>query len=101
MNVGIVGFGSIGTEVGKALINGVEDFSLYGVTSRSKAKALKKIAKLNNALLREPSPKPSSANLFKHGGPSSNISTAFDFFIIIFSICSFVCTHSSLSLIHI
>ena len=27
MNVGIVGFGSIGTEVGKALINGVEDFS--------------------------------------------------------------------------
>ena len=53
------------------------------------------IAKLNNALLREPSPKPSSANLFKHGGPSSNISTAFDFFTIIFSICSRVCDHSS------
>ena len=36
MNVGIVGFGSIGTEVARALINGVEDFSLYGITSRSK-----------------------------------------------------------------
>jgi aspartate dehydrogenase len=47
MNVGIVGFGSIGTEVAKALIKGVEDFSFYGVTSRSKANALKKIAKLN------------------------------------------------------
>ena len=34
MNVGIVGFGSIGAEVAKALINGVEDFSLYGITSR-------------------------------------------------------------------
>ena len=30
MKVGIVGFGSIGTEVAKALIKGVEDFTLCG-----------------------------------------------------------------------
>ena len=36
MKVGIVGFGSIGTEVAKALIIGVENFSLYGVVSRSR-----------------------------------------------------------------
>ena len=47
MNVGIVGFGSIGTEVAKALINGVEDFSLYGITSRSKANAQERIDKLD------------------------------------------------------
>ena len=29
MNVGIVGFGSIGTEVAKALLKGVENFYLY------------------------------------------------------------------------
>ena len=47
MNVGIVGFGSIGSEVAKALVNGVEDFSLYGITSRSKSKAKERIAKLD------------------------------------------------------
>ena len=47
MNVGIVGFGSIGSQVAKALINGVEDFSLYGITSRSKSNALERIAKLD------------------------------------------------------
>ena len=46
MNVGIVGFGSIGTEVAKALIKGVENFSLYGITSRNKTKAEEKISKL-------------------------------------------------------
>ena len=46
MNVGIVGFGSIGTEVAKALVKGVENFSLYGITSRSKTNAEKKISKL-------------------------------------------------------
>ena len=39
MNVGIVGFGAIGMEVAKALVKGVEKFSLYGITSRSKTKA--------------------------------------------------------------
>ena len=47
MNVGIVGFGSIGSQVAKALINGVEDFSLYGITSRSKSNAQERIAKLD------------------------------------------------------
>ena len=47
MNVGIVGFGSIGTEVAKALIYGVEDFSFYGVASRSKLNAKNRISKLN------------------------------------------------------
>ena len=47
MNVGIVGFGSIGTEVAKALIYGVENFSFYGVASRSKLNAKKRISKLN------------------------------------------------------
>ena len=46
MNVGIVGFGSIGTEVAKALIEGVENFSLYGITSRSKINAEERITKL-------------------------------------------------------
>ena len=36
MNVGIVGFGSIGTEVAKALLKGVENFYQYGHSSRSK-----------------------------------------------------------------
>tara|TARA_B100000965_G_scaffold270424_1_gene228733 strand:+ start:111 stop:911 length:801 start_codon:yes stop_codon:yes gene_type:complete len=47
MNVGIVGFGSIGTEVAKALIKGVENFCLFGVTSRSKSNAEKRISKLD------------------------------------------------------
>ena len=46
MNVGIVGFGSIGTEVAKALIEGVENFYLYGITSRSKINAEERISKL-------------------------------------------------------
>jgi aspartate dehydrogenase len=47
MNVGIVGLGSIGTEVAKALIKGVENFSLYGVVSRSRENALKRISNLD------------------------------------------------------
>ena len=47
MNVGIVGFGSIGTEVAKALIKGVENFCLFGVTTRSKSNAEKRISKLD------------------------------------------------------
>ena len=46
MNVGIVGFGSIGTEVAKALIKGVENFYLYGITSRSKTNAEERISQL-------------------------------------------------------
>ena len=51
MNVGIVGFGSIGTEVARALINGVEDFSLYGITSRSKSNAQERIDKFADATM--------------------------------------------------
>ena len=47
MNVGIVGFGSIGTEVAKALIAGVDNFSLIGVVSRSKENAQKRIESRN------------------------------------------------------
>ena len=50
MNVGIVGFGSIGTEVAKALIEGVENFYLYGITSRSKTNAEKRISKLKKSI---------------------------------------------------
>ncbi len=50
MKVGIVGFGSIGTEVAKALINGVEDFSLFGIVSRSRQNALKRISDLNQEI---------------------------------------------------
>ena len=46
MNVGIVGFGSIGTEVAKALLEGVENFYLYGISSRSKTNAEDRISKL-------------------------------------------------------
>ncbi len=46
MNVGIVGFGSIGTEVAKALLEGVESFYLYGISSRSKTNAEERISKL-------------------------------------------------------
>ena len=46
MNVGIVGFGSIGTEVAKALLEGVENFYLYGISSRSKTNAEERISKL-------------------------------------------------------
>ena len=48
MKVGIVGFGSIGTEVAKALIKGVEDFTLFGVSSRSHKNALKRISSLKH-----------------------------------------------------
>tara|TARA_B110000259_G_scaffold161204_1_gene185134 strand:- start:235 stop:1035 length:801 start_codon:yes stop_codon:yes gene_type:complete len=48
MKVGIVGFGSIGTEVAKALIAGVENFSLIGVVSRSKENAQKRISQLKH-----------------------------------------------------
>ena len=52
MNVGIVGFGSIGTEVAKALIQGVENFYLYGITSRSKTNAEKRMSKLKKSINR-------------------------------------------------
>ena len=42
MKVGIIGFGSIGTEVARALINGIENFTLKGIVSRSKENAKKK-----------------------------------------------------------
>ena len=50
MNVGIVGFGSIGTEVAKALLEGVENFYLYGITSRSKTNAEERISKLKKSI---------------------------------------------------
>ena len=50
MKVGIVGFGSIGTEVAKALIIGVENFSLYGVVSRSKENVERRILQLNHQI---------------------------------------------------
>ncbi|MDG1465788.1 MAG: DUF108 domain-containing protein, partial [Alphaproteobacteria bacterium] len=50
MKVGIVGFGSIGTEVAKALIIGVENFSLYGVVSRSKKNVERRILQLNHQI---------------------------------------------------
>ena len=50
MKVGIIGFGSIGTEVAKALIKGVENFSLTGIVSRSKENAKKEFHNLNMKL---------------------------------------------------
>ena len=50
MNVGIVGFGSIGTEVAKALLEGVENFYLYGISSRSKTTAEERISKLKKSI---------------------------------------------------
>ena len=50
MNVGIVGFGSIGTEVAKALLEGVENFYLYGISSRSKTNAEERISKLKKSI---------------------------------------------------
>ena len=47
MKVGIVGFGSIGTEVAKALIKGVDNFSLYGIVSRSIENAQKEFYNFN------------------------------------------------------
>ena len=47
MKVGIVGFGSIGTEVAKSIIRGVENFSLFGVASRSRHNAEKRLLQLN------------------------------------------------------
>ena len=46
----IIGFGSIGTEVAKALIIGVENFSLYGVVSRSKENVERRILQLNHQI---------------------------------------------------
>ena len=48
MKVGIVGFGSIGTEVARAIIKGVEDFTLFGVSSRSHENAIKRISSLKH-----------------------------------------------------
>ena len=51
MKVGIIGFGSIGTEVAKALIKGVENFSLTGIVSRSKENAKKRISQLKQEIM--------------------------------------------------
>ena len=48
MKVGIVGFGTIGFEVGKRIDQGVEDFSLIGISSRTKINVLKKISSFKN-----------------------------------------------------
>jgi aspartate dehydrogenase len=50
MKVGIVGFGSIGTEVANALIKGVDNFSLYGIVSRSTENAQKRILQLQHEI---------------------------------------------------
>ena len=51
MKVGIIGFGSIGTEVAKALIKGVENFSLTGIVSRSNENAKKRILHLKHEIM--------------------------------------------------
>ena len=51
MKVGIIGFGSIGTEVAKALISGIENFSLTGIVSRSKENAKKRILHLKHEII--------------------------------------------------
>ena len=51
MKVGIIGFGSIGTEVAKALIKGVENFSLTGIVSRSNENAKKRIFHLKHEIM--------------------------------------------------
>jgi aspartate dehydrogenase len=50
LKVGIVGFGSIGTEVARAIIKGIDNFSLYGVSSRSRENALKRISNLDHEI---------------------------------------------------
>ena len=50
MKVGIIGFGSIGTEVARALINGIENFTLKGIVSRSKENAKKRISLLKHEI---------------------------------------------------
>ena len=50
MKVGIIGFGSIGLEVAKALIKGVENFTLSGIVSRSKENAQKRIVNLKHQI---------------------------------------------------
>jgi len=51
MKVGIIGFGSIGTEVAKALISGIKNFSLTGIVSRSKENAKKRISHLKHEII--------------------------------------------------
>ena len=48
MKVGIVGFGSIGYDVGKRIDQGIEDFNLIGISSRTKKNVLKKISSFKN-----------------------------------------------------
>ena len=43
MKVGIVGFGSIGFDVGKKIDQGIDNFSLAGITSRTEINVLKTI----------------------------------------------------------
>ena len=43
MKVGLVGFGSIGFDVGKRIDQGIENFELAGISSRTKENVLKKI----------------------------------------------------------
>jgi glyceraldehyde-3-phosphate dehydrogenase/erythrose-4-phosphate dehydrogenase len=50
LKVGIVGFGSIGTEVARAIIKGVEDFSLFGVYLGAEKMPLKRISNLTMKL---------------------------------------------------
>ena len=51
MKVGIIGFGSIGLEVAKALIIGIEEFTLIGIVSRSTENAKKRIANLKHPII--------------------------------------------------
>ena len=44
MKVGIVGFGSIGFDVGRIIDHGIENFKLIGISSRTKGNILKKIS---------------------------------------------------------
>ena len=48
MKVGIVGFGSIGFDVGNRIDQGIENFKLVGVSSKTKEKVLKKISSFKN-----------------------------------------------------
>ena len=48
MKVGIVGFGAIGFDVGKRIDQGIENFKLIGISSRTKENVLKKISLFKN-----------------------------------------------------
>ena len=48
MKVGIVGFGSIGYDVGKKIDQGIDNFSLAGITSRTEINVLNKLVHFKN-----------------------------------------------------